>query len=177
MKYANSLLRPLFLLLLISLAGGAVAMGAEKPQPQEIADKVSCGVCGMYPARYPEWQTQVIFKDGSMVPFDGAKDMFKYLLNMAAYRQDQQRSTVAAIWVKGHDTGGWLDGEIAHYVVGSSVMGPMGAELAPFATAAAAKEFQAKNGGTIRRFDEITLEMVNKLGMGGMRMGGPMTGR
>jgi DNA-directed RNA polymerase subunit M/transcription elongation factor TFIIS len=43
------------------------------PQPMVIAQDVSCGKCGMYPAKYPRWQSQIIFKDGSMTPFDGCK--------------------------------------------------------------------------------------------------------
>lgn len=170
MKLKNLL--ALSLLLPVFIGIGNVAGAAGKPQPQVISDKMSCGVCGMYPARFLEWQTQVIFKDGLMVPFDGCKDMFKYLLNMAAYNKEQTRSAVAAIWVKSHDSGSWLEGEAAYYVLGSSAMGPMGSELVPFASAAAAKEFQGKNGGTVSRFSEITLEVINKLGMGGMKMGG-----
>jgi len=170
MKPKNLLALALLLSLLLGV--GEISGATGKPQPQVILDKMSCGVCGMYPARFPDWQTQIIFKDGLMVPFDGCKDMFKYLLNLAAYNKGQTRAAVAAIWVKSHDSGAWLDGETAYYVLGSSAMGPMGAELVPFAGAPAAKEFQSKNGGVVSRFSEITLEAVNKLGMGGMKMGG-----
>lgn len=156
-------------LLLLTLGWtGQVAGAAGKPQPKVIGEQMSCGVCGMYPARFPEWQTQIIFKDGEMVPFDGAKDMFKYLLNMSAYAKGHERAAVVAVWVKNHDTGAWLDGEAAYYVVGSSAVGPMGSELVPFASPGAAKVFQGKNGGTVSRFAEITLAMINKLGPGGM---------
>lgn len=145
---------------------GNVAGAAGKPQPQAILEKMSCGVCGMYPARFPDWQTQIIFKDGMMVSFDGCKDMFKYLLNMAAYNKEHKREAVAAIWVRNRENGNWLDGEVAYYVVGSSAMGPMGSELVPFASAAAAQAFQGQNGGAIKRFSEISMEVVDKLGMG-----------
>lgn len=168
--------RKLLLFIALLLTAGVVSAGsasaAGKPQPQAIAEQASCGVCGMYPARFPQWQTQIIFADGAMVPFDGAKDMFKYLLKMADYDKQRKRAEVAAVWVKDHGAGTWLDGEAAFYVVGSSAMGPMGSELVPFATAAAAKEFQGKNGGTVSRFGDINLEVIHKLGMGAMKKGG-----
>ncbi|HSH13718.1 MAG TPA: nitrous oxide reductase accessory protein NosL, partial [Desulfurivibrionaceae bacterium] len=105
-----------------------------------------------------------------------AKDMFKYLLNMGEYNKQRQRAEVAAIWVRNYADGGWLDGEAAHYVVGSSVMGPMGQELVPFATVEAAQEFQGKNGGTVSRFPEINLALIGKLGIGAMKMGGQHRG-
>src|SRR5210317_107667 len=41
--------------------------------PQVIPQGVTCGKCGMYPASYPRWQSQIIFKEGTMTPFDGCK--------------------------------------------------------------------------------------------------------
>ena len=43
----------------------------------------TCPVCGMFVAKYPEWIATIVFGDGTAVHFDGAKDMFKYLLDMA----------------------------------------------------------------------------------------------
>jgi nitrous oxide reductase accessory protein NosL len=165
----------LVLVMIAAFANPPALTAADKAQPQNIPEQASCGVCGMYPARFPQWQTQIIFKDGTMVPFDGAKDMFKYLLQMADYDQQHKRAEVVAVWVRDYAGGGWLDGEAAFFVVGSSVMGPMGQELVPFATAAAAKEFQGKNGGTVSRFAEINLELIGKLGMKmGSHHGGAM---
>jgi len=145
----------------------AVAASTGKPQPQPIPEKMSCGVCGMYPASFPLWQTEIIFKNGKMVPFDGPKDMFKYLMNMVVFNKEQARADVAALWVKRHDNATWIDGETAYYVVGSSATGPMGAELVPFDSQVAAKGFQAKSGGMIKRYPEITIDMVSKLAMAG----------
>lgn len=168
----STVLLGLFLVLVAAFSNPRPVVAAHRPQPQSIAEQASCGVCGMYPARFPQWQTQIIFSDGTMVPFDGAKDMFKYLLKMAEYNKQRNRGEVAAVWVRDYAGGGWLDGEGAFYVVGSSVMGPMGQELVPFASAPAAMEFQGKNGGTVSRFSEINLEVIHKLGMGAMKMGG-----
>ena len=153
MKVQNLL--ALTLILAVSLAFSDFAGAAAKPQPRTITGRMGCGVCGMYPARNPEWQTQIIFKDGVMVPFDGPKDMFRYLLNMTAYNHKETRDEVAAVWVRDHASGSWTDGETAFYVVGSSAKGPMGAELVPFGNATAAKDFQAKNGGTSSAFARL----------------------
>lgn len=166
---------------ILFLAGACLGASGQKTAatsaaegPMAIPAELSCGVCGMFPARYPQWQSQVIFSDGKMVPFDGCKDMFKYLLMMSKFDQDHTRNDVATIWVKDFNNGSWFNGEKATYVVGSEQMGPMGKELIPFETQESAEKFQAENGGTIHSFTEINMEMVGKLGMGGMMMKGQM---
>jgi nitrous oxide reductase accessory protein NosL len=156
-------------LLAAPLSGLLVAGAAEKPGPQEITAAMSCGVCGMRPARFPVWQTQIIFTDGSMVPFDGSKDMFRYLLNLDRFNPGKSRADVAAIWVKERFSNKWIDGESAYYVVGSSVRGPMGKDLVPFADADEAAGLRAENGGTVMPFADITMQVIDTLGM---RMGG-----
>ena len=42
----------------------------------------TCPVCGMFVARYPEWVATVLWQDGHAAHFDGAKDLFKYLLDL-----------------------------------------------------------------------------------------------
>ena len=142
---------------------------AADPEPQTISEKIRCAACGMYPHRYPQWQTQVIFTDGTMAAFDGNKCMFRFLLNMQKFAPERKAEQVAAIWVKDFKTGKWLDGKAGHYVIDSKVMGPMGKELIPFATRAAAEEFQKANGGTIEPFANISMDTIRPL-MGGMHM-------
>ncbi|MEN8135634.1 MAG: nitrous oxide reductase accessory protein NosL [Thermodesulfobacteriota bacterium] len=161
-------------LLLLALALSPLANAADQPAPMAIPDNLSCGVCGMYPAKFVKWQTQIIFTDGVMVPFDGSKDMFKYILNMAKYESKHTSNDIAAIWVKGFNSGKWLDGKTAVYVVGSKVMGPMGKELIPFNNGDAAKKFKAANEGMIKQFADISMGDIKKLGMGGMKMKGKM---
>ena len=162
MKITKPLLAILFIAALLSCPSLTVA--AEKPAPQEITAKMSCGVCGMYPARFPAWQTQIIFTDGTMVPFDGSKDMFKYLLNLEYYNPGKGRDDVAAIWVREHSGNKWIDGETAYYLVGSSVMGPMGKDLIPFANAGEADGLRTEKGGTVMPFSEISKEVIDNLG-------------
>jgi nitrous oxide reductase accessory protein NosL len=147
------------------------ASAAVKPPPQVIPEQAACGVCGMYPARFLRWQAEIIFTDGRMVPFDGPKDMFKYLFKMAEYDKGHTRADVAAIWVRNYSDGNWLDGEAAFFVIGSSVTGPMGRELVPLANGVIAKEFISKNGGGVSRYSEIDLHVIQKIDMGSMKMG------
>lgn len=158
-------------------SGGTKSAETSASGPQAIPADTSCGVCGMFPARYPQWQTQIVFADGKMVPFDGAKDMFKYLLMIGKFDKNHSRSDVATIWVKDFANSSWFDGKKATYVVASKQMGPMGKELIPFEDPKTAEKFQADNGGTIHTFDAINMDMVGKLGMGGMKMKGKMKGQ
>lgn len=164
-------LLPIFLMML-AITFVSITSATAQPAPQVIPADMSCGVCGMHPAKFVKWQTQIIFSDGVMVPFDGGKDMFKYILNTTKYDQKHTSDDITAIWVKGFNSGEWLDGHKAVYVVGSKVMGPMGKELIPFNNADTAKEFQAANGGMIKHFTDIVMSDIQKLGMGGMKMKG-----
>jgi nitrous oxide reductase accessory protein NosL len=139
--------------------------------PQVITEEMTCGKCGMYPARYPQWQSQIIFTDGSMAPFDGCKCMFGFMHNMGQYDAGHTMDDIAEIWVRDFKTGEWLDAGTAHFVVGSDVMGPMGKELIPFQDQAAAALFQKEHGGDLAAFDMITMETLKPL-MGNMHMGG-----
>jgi copper chaperone NosL len=161
--------KSILLVLLLFMIATPLAIAGEKPAPQTIPTDMSCGVCGMFPAKFVKWQTQVIFADGAMVPFDGAKDMFKYVLNMKKYDKKHRSKDIAAIWVKDFNNGKWLDGKAVSYVVGSSEMGPMGKELIPFGDPTEALTFKKGKKGMIMNYDDVTMEDIKKLGMGGMK--------
>lgn len=160
--------------LLLAMALGTPATAADQPTPLTITEDLSCGVCGMHPAKFGKWQTQIIFTDGAMVPFDGGKDMFRFIFEMAKYEPKHTRADIAAIWVRDFAGGAWLDGGKAIYVLASKVMGPMGKELIPFADNDAAGEFKKANGGTSKPFAAITLADIDQLDMGGMMKKGKM---
>jgi len=167
----------LFALIILNMAVIPPTSAAEQPAPMTITDEMSCGVCGMFPAKFVKWQTQIIFSDGTMVPFDGSKDMFKYILDMAQYDPKHSADDIAAIWVKVFDTGLWINGREATFVVGSKVMGPMGRELIPFKNSAEAENFKKSNGGMIKVFDDISMDDIKGLGMSGMKTEGKMPGK
>ena len=163
----------LFLLVtvLLFIAMVSISQGSKDPAtaPQEITENASCGKCGMFPARYQQWQTQIVFNDGTMTPFDGCKCMFGFLLN----DKEHASGDVAAVWVREFNSGDWINAQKAHYVIGSDKMGPMGKELIPFADSTAAESFQKEHGGQIALYAAISMETLKPL-MGEMHMKGKM---
>lgn len=135
----------------------------------EIPADVSCGKCGMFPANYPQWQSQVIFSDGTMTPFDGCKCMFGFMFNMGEYDSAHTSGDIAKVWVKDFNTGEWIEASEATYVVGSDEMGPMGKELIPFAQADEAAAFQKDHGGELAQYESISMATLKPL-MGKMHM-------
>jgi copper chaperone NosL len=156
-------------LIMISTGQGSQDVSA----PQEITKDISCAKCGMFPAKYPKWQTQIVFNDGEMAPFDGCKCMFGFLFKMSEYDKKHTSADVGDVWVREFNTGDWIDAKKAHYVIGSGEMGPMGKELIPFADAESAETFQKEHGGQIAQYDAINMETLKPL-MGKMHMNGKM---
>lgn len=138
--------------------------------PGTITEDMRCPVCGMYPARYPEWHSHIIFRDGSIAAFDGCKDLFTFLLDIKRFDGSRSSEDVAAVFVKDFISGEWINAKDAYFVAGSSKTGPMGKELIPFAGHMDAMRFHEKHGGFMTRYSEITQETVKSLSMGGMKM-------
>ena len=157
MKRRNLLLP---LLLVLSPFGWALDLPA--PEPTD-----TCPVCGMFVARYPEWIATVVYQDGHAHHFDGAKDLFKYLLDMPTWAPGHRAEDIAEIGVTEYYGLGLIPAREAWYVIGSDVLGPMGHELIPLETAADAEEYQRDHAGRrILRFDEVTASMLEKLDAG-----------
>jgi len=126
-----------------------------------------CAVCGMFVARYANWVTQIHYVNGNVRFFDGMKDMLAFNFNPEKFGGCGQDLLVTEIWVKDYYTLEWLDARTAHFVVGSTVHGPMGHEFIPFASAAAARTFlNDHQGKQIFTFAEITPELVESLRSG-----------
>jgi copper chaperone NosL len=149
-------------LLLIYLA--ASSSWAEEKKAVKPSPKDKCPVCGMFVAKYPDWVTTIRFRDGSMIFFDGAKDMFKYYFDPKKYASSKKLSDIDTIQVTNYYDLTLVNGFDAFYVVGSDVYGPMGRELIPFAKEEDAKEFMKDHKGQIMlRFKEITDEKIKGL--------------
>jgi copper chaperone NosL len=133
-----------------------------KPSVPTAKDK--CPVCGMFVAKYPDWLSQIIFKDGSVFFFDGPKDMFKFYVNLKRYSPKRTIDDVSAIYVTDYYSLGPIDGFTATYVMGSDVYGPMGRELIPFGKNQEAMEFKRDHKGKeILKFQDITLAIIRGL--------------
>lgn len=149
-----------FIIVLLSLS---FVFGGEK-RPPAPGPNDKCPVCGMFVKKYPDWVAGIIFKDGSGVFFDGAKDMFRYTLDLKKYNPKKSRSDIEAVYVTEYYRLTLMDGTKAFFVIGSDVLGPMGKELIPLAGDAEAKEFfKDHKGKRILTFKEVTPEVIKTL--------------
>lgn len=78
-------------------------------------------------------------RDGHAHFFDGAKDLFKFLLDPARYAPGHRKEDLAGIYVTDFYNLERIDARKAYFVVGSDVLGPMGHELVPLASKADAE--------------------------------------
>lgn len=137
---------------------------AEDVPPVKASKTDKCPVCGMFVAKYSDFLAQVIFTDGTYALFDGAKDMFKYYLDLKKYNASKSLADIAAIHVTDYYSMKPANGRTAWYVIGSDVFGPMGRELIPFQKEREAKEFLIDHAGKkIIRFDAVTPEVIKGL--------------
>ena len=154
--------------LLATVAALPAPAAPEAAEPRQPGKEDVCAVCGMFVAPHGDWVAQVIFEDGSAAFFDGAKDFFKYLLARDRYLPDRRGLEIEATFVTGYYRLEAVHAAEALFVVGSDVYGPMGPELIPHSTLAEAEEFLRDHGGErIVRFDEVTAELIHRLGAHG----------
>lgn len=147
---------------LLLYCSGALFAGEGKPIKPSPKDK--CPVCGMFVAKYTDWVAEIIFKDGSYAIFDGAKDMFRYYINIKKYNPSKRESDIDSIYVTDYYSLTFIDGYRAYYVMGSDVYGPMGKELIPFEKEADAKGFMKDHKGKkILKFKDITAVVLNDI--------------
>ena len=133
-------------------------------KPRKAGPNDKCPVCGMFVAKYPDFAAQVQFRDGSTVHFDGAKDMFTYYLNLSRYAPGKKPADITAVFVTSYYDVKMVDGRTAFYVVGSTVYGPMGRELIPFARESEARDFlKDHKGKSIIRFRDVTPAVLRPL--------------
>jgi nitrous oxide reductase accessory protein NosL len=149
-----------FLALMLPAANTAQA-GRETPRPTA---KDKCPVCGMFVKKYPDWLAGIAFADGTTVFFDGAKDLFRFYHEPAHYLPSQKPDNVRSLFVTDYYGLTAIDARTAWYVLGSDVYGPMGKELIPFSSEAAAREFLKDHHATrVLRFSEVTPDVLRSL--------------
>jgi len=123
-----------------------------------------CPVCGMFVYKYPKWVARIVFKDGSAYFYDGAKDMFKHIFNVAKYTPGKTAEGIADLHVTDYYSLDLIEAKSAFYVIGSDVLGPMGHELLPLKDERSAREFlQDHKGKTILRFQDVTEDVIKSL--------------
>jgi nitrous oxide reductase accessory protein NosL len=132
--------------------------------PGKPSEREKCPVCGMFVAKFPDFAAAVRFRDGSVVRFDGAKDLFRYLLDVKRYHPSRKPSDIVSVHVTDYYRLESVDGRRAHYVAGSNVYGPMGKELIPFEREDDAREFMVDHTGkSLLRFDDVDAALLRTL--------------
>lgn len=148
---------PILFILFLSVPFSSAA--DKKPLSTKLSDK--CPVCGMFVAKYKNWQAQIAFNDGTYAVFDGPKDMFRYYLDMKKYNPSKTVSDISNIYATEYYSAEMTDARKLYFVQGSDVNGPMGAELVPLSSEAKAKEFlKDHKGKKVLKFNEVTRESV-----------------
>lgn len=142
----------------------AYSVHAEDISPQKPEKDDKCPVCGMFVYKYPDWIAEIIFTDGSIYFFDGAKDLFKFYLDLKKYVPQKTIEEIKAIYVTEYYHMKLIDAKTAFFVIGSDVYGPMGKELIPFESEADALEFmQDHKGDRMIRFEQVKPFIIKKL--------------
>jgi copper chaperone NosL len=118
----------------------------------------------MFVYKYPDFVAQIVFKDGSVAFFDGAKDMFKYYFDMQKFDPKRKKTDIDLVYVTDYYSLASVDGTKAFYVVGSDVYGPMGKELVPFEKDSEAKGFlKDHKGKSLLKFQDVTPSIAKGL--------------
>lgn len=151
---------------LILLLGGGLTQSTTLDCPQPVAND-TCPVCGMFVAKYRDWVASVTYRDGHAHFFDGAKDLFKYLLDLPRWAPGHRTEEIANIRVTDYYGLSCMDARESRYLIGSDVLGPMGHELIPLADEASARDFLKDHGGQrVLGFDEVTQGILEGLDRG-----------
>jgi nitrous oxide reductase accessory protein NosL len=110
----------------------------------------------MNPARYPQFNCQIVFKDGSYEAFDSAIGLLVYL--HFPDKTGMKLKPVAGIYFKDYLKESRLEADQAFFVTGSKIRGPMGIQLLPVDSEQAANELKKQAQGK----DIIHFKMINR---------------
>jgi nitrous oxide reductase accessory protein NosL len=125
-------------------------------QSQKIESHNKCPLCGMYPARYPKFNCQIVFKDGSYEAFDSAIGLLVYL--HFPDKTGIKLKPVGKIYFKNYLKESWLEADQAFFVTGSEIQGPMGVQFLPVDSEQAANKLKKQAKGK----DIIHFKMINR---------------
>jgi copper chaperone NosL len=150
------------LVILLALFSGCTSQSASSaPSPVELTRDESCSLCGMIPVNFPGAKAQIHYESRQMEQFCCTLDLFTYYLSPGG------PTRITAIYVNDmgkadyeHPEGHWIEAREAFFVFGGDVMGIMGEALVPFALREDADVYVKKYGGSMVKFDEVTLEML-----------------
>ncbi|MHB1216064.1 MAG: nitrous oxide reductase accessory protein NosL [Thiobacillus sp.] len=132
--------------------------------PKSIPADARCPVCGMYPARFPRWAAQIVFKDGASHYVDSPVDLFVFLQNTDRNARRYALKDIALSYVTDFETGQWVESHHAFFVLGSTALGPMRvADLPAFSSRKRAETFARSRGGKVLTFTQVSPELIQSL--------------
>ncbi len=125
-----------------------------------------CHLCGMVITRFEGPKAQLYEREVQKVrKFCSTRDMFSYLLqpeNSHRITDVYVHDMAQVPWAKPDDSH-MINARDAWYVINHKLGGAMGPTLASFTQESDALEFIKNNGGSITRFEDISLEMLMNL--------------
>ncbi len=130
----------------------------KKGKIEDPGPEARCPVCGMYPARYPQHRSQLSTADGKRYHFCSSQCLIAFQANPKQYVKDAAKTK--SIWVTVFPDGGYEYGMGLYYLVGSSILGPMGKEALPYRSKVAADKAASENGGKVVRFKALNPALV-----------------
>lgn len=156
--------RTLAILALLALAACKEDLADTAPAPVAMTAETLGHYCQMTLAEHPGPKAQVHLAGMPPLFFSQVRDAIAY------QRMPEQSHAITAIYVNDmgraaswDDPGidNWIAATEAHFVVGSAVIGGMGApELVPFSAPDDAQAFAAENGGAVLRLSSIPDDAV-----------------
>lgn len=149
----------------LAIAGCSDESPVEPPKPFALTADAIGRYCGMNVLEHPGPKGQIMLGEiPEPIWFSSARDAVAFTM------LPEEPKNIAAIYVsdmakaESWETPGaenWVEARQAHYVIGSSMRGGMGApEAVPFSTQAAADAFARENGGEVVGFAEIPSDYV-----------------
>jgi copper chaperone NosL len=140
---------------LISVAAQTVDL----PDGSKLDLSTSCPVCNMKLEDSKVGVAAVVFKDGKVVGFDSAGDMFRYIRLPVKYSISTEN--IKNIFVTDYGTKKFMDAKQAFFVVGSEVQAGMGAEVMAFSKKEDAEKFNSEHKGKrVAAYAEVTADDV-----------------
>ncbi|WP_372870370.1 nitrous oxide reductase accessory protein NosL [Shewanella sp.] len=153
-----------FALLAFLLAGCNEQAGSDAAAvPVAVASGDECHLCGMLILEFPGPKGELYLRNDTAVKkFCSTRDLFAMVLDPEYQHQVRQifvHDMGKSPWQTPDDSA-FIDGKTAWYVLGSARDGAMGHTLASFGEREAAERFARDFGGSIKRFEELTVSSL-----------------
>ena len=125
-------------------------------EPVEPGDDASCGVCKMKPAKYPDWNAQLVFSDETRVHFCSPGCLVAFYADPGHFMDGRSQDGIAGVWVTDYESKETVDATTASFVLEMNpkrIDAPMMRNPVPFAEASAAMAY-------VDQYDDLSGEDV-----------------